>query len=34
MIKLTQLLMERVDYLDTAQLIKKYKLKSKVKFGA
>ena len=27
--------MERVDYLDTAkQLIKKYKLKSKVKFGA
>tara|TARA_B100000424_G_scaffold243438_1_gene213020 strand:+ start:202 stop:588 length:387 start_codon:yes stop_codon:yes gene_type:complete len=35
MIKLTQLLMERVDYLDTAkQLIKKYKLRSKVKFGA
>ena len=34
MIKLTQLLMERIDYLDTAkQLIKKYKLKSKVKFG-
>ena len=35
MIKLTQLLMERIDYLDTAkQLIKKYKLRSKVKFGA
>ena len=35
MIKLTQILLERIDYLDTAkQLIKKYKLKSKVKFGA
>ena len=35
MIKLSHLLLERIDYLDTAkQLIKKYKLKSKVKFGA
>ena len=35
MIKLSQLLLERIDYLQTAQsLVKKYKLKSKVKFGA
>ena len=35
MIKLSHLLLERIDYLDTAkQLIKKYRLKSKVKFGA
>ena len=34
MIKLQSLLLERIDYLDTAkQLVKKYKLKSKVKFG-
>ena len=33
MIKLKDLLVERIDYLDTAeQLVKKYKLKSKVKF--
>ena len=35
MIKLTQLLIERIDYLETAKsIVKKYKLKSKVKFGA
>jgi len=35
MIKLSQLLLERIDYLQTANaLVKKYKLKSKVKFGA
>ena len=35
MIKLTQILLERIDYLETAKsLVKKYKLKSKVKFGA
>ena len=35
MIKLKSLLVERIDYLQTAQsLVKKYKLKSKVKFGA
>ena len=35
MIKLTQLLIERIDYLETAKsIIKKYKLKTKVKFGA
>ena len=35
MIKLSQLLLERIDYLQTAQsLVKKYKLKSKIKFGA
>ena len=35
MIKLSQLLLERIDYLQTAQsLVKKYKLKSKVKFCA
>ena len=35
MIKLSQLLLERIDYLETAKsIVKKYKLKSKVKFGA
>ena len=35
MIKLTQILLERIDYLETAKsIVKKYKLKSKVKFGA
>ena len=34
MIKLTQLLIERIDYLETAKsIVKKYKLKSKVKIG-
>ena len=35
MIKLKDLLLERVDYLDAAeQLVKKYKLRSKVKMGS
>ena len=35
MIKLSQLLLERIDYLETAKsIVKKYKLKSKVKFGS
>lgn len=34
MIKLKHLLIERIDYIDTAkQLVKSYNLKSKVKFG-
>ena len=35
MIKLKDLLVERIDYLDTAEnLVKQYKLKSKIKFKA
>ena len=34
MIKLKDLLVERIDYLDTAEsLVKQYKLKSKIKFS-
>ena len=34
MIKLKDLLLERIDYLDTAEyLVKQYKLKSKIKFN-
>ena len=35
MIKLKDLLVERIDYLDTAEnLVKQYKLKSKIKFSS
>ena len=35
MIKLKDLLIERIDYLDTAEnLVKQYKLKSKIKFSS
>ena len=35
MIKLKDLLLERIDYLDTAEnLVKQYKLKSKIKFSS